>query len=95
MASWLKDLLERLLATVIGIVVTVAAFLFYFIPKRDWARRDEAQKKFAETLAEEQRATDARAKTTAAQLAEIEKKADAALRADSVDLANEIIGGKK
>ena len=97
----LKRLGESILGTlsfvfvfIAGLILAVLSFLWYFVPKkeREWraAEDAEAAKRVAEIIA---KAHEERAVETQAKVTEIEKKAEAAKSADSVDIANELLKG--
>lgn len=79
------------IATLVGVALAVAAFVWHFIPKRDKERKQEAARKAAEIKAEIQKAHEARATETKFVITEIEKKADGQRAQDSVALANDLL----
>lgn len=79
------------IATLVGVALAAAAFVWHFIPKRDKERKQEAARKAAEIKAEIQKAHEARAAETEVAVKAIEKKAEDARSADSVALANDLL----
>ena len=87
--------LSFVVALIVGIALAAASILWYFVPKRDKARRDaeqqEADRRAAAIKVEIQKAHEARAQAVETKVAEIEKKADAQKTQDSVALANDLL----
>ena len=68
------------IATLVGVVLAAATFVWHFIPKRDRERQ-----------AREKQAADQKAAAVAPQVAAIQQAADGQRAQDSVALANELL----
>jgi len=83
------------LTALVGMVLAAASILWYFVPKREKARRDaeqqEADRRAAAIKAEIQKAHEARAQAVEVKVAEVKDRADAQKAQDSVALANALL----
>lgn len=94
MKKFLKSIAEGVAMAfflVLGILLAVASFIWYFIPK--WKKEEDRDieqrvQNMKATLAESHAARDGEVK---AAVAEVEKKAESLKAADTVDIANDLI----
>lgn len=85
-------IIRLLIVFVFGALLAVASFVWYFIPKRDAEKNArDAVPKDAEKIDAD---VAARGITVAKQTAAVDAKTALDHKRDSVELANEIIGGK-
>ena len=90
----LKSILALVLAVIMAVLVTAAAFFFKILPDRERQKRAEdaeARRRADAIKAEIQRANAQRARETEVAVAAIEKKADEQRAQDSVALANDLL----
>ena len=89
-----KSIFALMLALVMAVLVTAAAFFFKLIPDRERKRREEdaeARRRADAIKAEIAKSHAQRAQETAVAVKAIEQKAEDARSADSVALANDLL----
>jgi hypothetical protein len=90
----MKSILALVLAVIMAVLVTAAAFFFKILPDRERQKRAEdaeARRRADAIKAEIAKAKEQRAADTKAAVSAIEQKAEAQKAQDSVALANELL----